>query len=275
MRCLVLICLLLLPALAVEAKPTMSQRERDIQVTAGLHATGQRYEGRHITLWVPRDRMDEATARLFLEQLDRGVELVRGHLGVNVDEPVNPRRLEMYLSPRMGMAHVRVDHPTMIYIPVARVLDRQAPYLHEIVHAVASWSWRHSEWLGEGLANHVAQAVEVRSGGYHYSNVLPGRLAGIDGHVASPEGMEVLPLVGPRGRRSDYAPPLDALFRKLMADRPVYAPPFYAQSWSFVDFLVARHGIEGLRAHAAAPAGTIDIAAIKREWLASLGADAR
>ncbi len=270
MRVLFLSFLLLCCATdASAAQP--SQRDRAIAITAELQAHGQRYEGRHITLWVERDRLDEAGARAFLAQLDRGVEVIRDYLGRHVDEPVSPRRLEMYLSPKEGIAHVRGDIPTMIYVPVRRVREGTAPYLHEIVHALASWSWRHSEWLGEGLANHVAQAVEARSGGYHHSVVLPDRLEGIARHLASPEGVEMLALVGPRGRRSNYPPALDALFRKMMANRPAYAPAFYAQSWSFVDFLVERHGLDGLRAHAAAPAGTLDIPRLKREWIKTLG----
>ena len=259
--------LLASPTACPAAKP-LSQRERAIEITAELHATGQRYEGRHITLWVAHDRLDDASARAFLAQLDRGVEVVREHLATNVDEPRHPRRLEMYLSPRVGTSHVRGDVPPMIYIPTRRVRNRTAPYLHEIVHAVASWSWRHSEWLGEGLANHVATAVEPASGGYHPSAVLPTRLDGLPRYLCLPDAKRMLPLVGPRGRRSSYTPELEALFKDMMANRPNLAPPFYAQSWSCVDFLEARVGIDGLHAHASATEGTLDMAALKRDWLA-------
>ena len=241
-----------------------------MQITAELQVSGQRYEGRHITLWVARDRLDEASARAFLAQLDAGVEVIRQYLGPYVDQPVAPRRLEMYLSPRVGIAHVRYDVPTMIYIPTRHIGKRTAPYLHEIVHAVASWSWMHSEWLGEGFANHVAAAVEADSGGYHYSNVLPTRLASLPGHLCSPEGQKMLPLVGPRGRRDTYSPRLAAIFQNMRENRPLYAPPLYAQSWSFVDFLVPRVGIEGLHQHVAAPGGSLDIAALKSQWLAKV-----
>lgn len=252
---------------ACPAAPT--QRERAIAITAELHATGQRYEGLHVTLWVADEALDEPVARGFLDQLDRGVEVIRAELGSAVDEPQSPRRPEVYLSPRVGVSHVRGDIPTMVYLPPKRVLNGTAPYLHELVHAVASWSWRHSEWLGEGLANHVAQAVEARSGGYHHSVVLPDGLAGLDAHLASDEGRAMLPLVGPRGRRSNYPPELAPLFRTMMADRPRYAPPFYALSWSYVDYLVARIGIDGLHAAATAPDGA-DLGAMKPAWWAQV-----
>lgn len=253
--------------------PPPSQRETAIAITAELQLGGTRHDGRHVTLWVAKDSLDEATSLAFLSQLDQGVEVIREHLGERVDEPVNPRRLEVYLSPRVGIAHVRGDFPTMIYLPSGRVMNRTAPYLHELVHAVASWSWRHSEWLGEGLANHVAAAVEARSGGYHHSNPVPEGLANIAAHVSSPAGREIIVLVGPRGRRSNFSPEQAEVFALLSTKRRTYAPPFYAQSWSFVDFLVQRVGLEALHAHAMAPADTLDIPTLKQQWLASLEAD--
>lgn len=265
-------CFALLLALIWTADTTaaLTQRERAIEITAQLHATGERYEGRHVTLWVAAGALDERVAREFLAKLDRGVDVVRAKLGSAVDEVQPPRRPEVYLSPRVGISHVRGDIPTMVYMPPKRVLDGTAPYLHELVHAVASWSWRHSEWLGEGLANHVAQAVEAESGGYHHSVVLPDGLAGLEAHLASDEGREMLALVGPLGRRSNYPPELAPVFRRMMSDRPRYAPPFYALSWSFVDYLVPRIGIEGLHAAATSAEGP-DLEAMKPAWLATVG----
>lgn len=259
---------LLVMAWSTQAQAGLSQRERAVRITAELQSTGERYEGRHVTLWVAAGALDEQVARDFLVKLDRGVEVIRTELGKAVDERASPRRPEVYLSPRVGISHVRADIPTMVYMPTKRVLDGTAPYLHELVHAVASWSWRHSEWLGEGLANHVAQAVEARSGGYHHSVVLPDGLTGLDAHLASDEGRQMLALVGPRGRRSNYPPALAAVFRTMMANRPCYAPPFYALSWSFVDYLASRIGIEGLHAAATSPDGP-DLEAMKPAWLAS------
>lgn len=269
MRPHALALLLLALITPIESRAALSQRDRAIAITAELQSTGERYEGRHVTLWVAAGVLEKEDALRFLARLDRGVEVVRAELGSAVDEPVAPRRPEVFLSPRVGISHVRGDIPTMVYLPPRRVRDDTAPYLHELVHAVASWSWRHSEWLGEGLANHVAQAVEARSGGYHHSVVLPDGLAELDAHLATAEGREMLALVGPRGRRSNYPPALAPVFRKMMADRPRYAPPFYALSWSFVDYLVARIGIDGLHVAATSPDGP-DLGAMKPTWLESV-----
>lgn len=270
MRLHALVFLLIALIASTQAIAAPSQRERAIRITDELQATGERYDGRHVTLWVAAGALDEAVARDFLAKLDRGVEVIREALGTAVDEVASPRRPEVYLSPRVGISHVRGDIPTMVYMPPKRVLDGTAPYLHELVHAVASWSWRHSEWLGEGLANHVAQAVEAESGGYHHSVVLPDGLAGLEAHLASDEGREMLALVGPLGRRSNYPPELAPVFRRMMSDRPRYAPSFYALSWSFVEYLVPRIGIEGLHAAATSAEGP-DLEAMKPAWLATVG----
>ncbi|MBX3724885.1 MAG: hypothetical protein KF823_03105 [Xanthomonadales bacterium] len=245
------------------------QMQRALEVTEALHAGGQRHEAEGLTLWIDPDGLDEATVAAFLAQLESGLAAVQGHLGGLLDEPEAPRRVEVFMSPKVGMSHVRFDVPTMVYIPTWRIADRSAPYLHELVHAVASWSWRHSEWLGEGLANHVAAAVEPVSGGYHHSNVVPERLHDVHLHLATPEGREVLALIGPPGRRRHLPPALEAINTKVLTDRTRYARPFYALSWSFVDFVVAREGLAGLRDVVADQARVDEL---KQAWLLDLEA---
>ncbi len=248
-----------------------SQRERALAVTAALHAEGQRHEVEGLTLWIEPDGLDENCVQQFVVQLQQGLAVVREYLGDLQDDPETGPRVEVFMSPGVGISHVRYDAPTMLYMPTWRIRDRTAPYLHEFVHAVASWSWRHSEWLGEGLANHVATAVEPISGGYHHSNVVPDRLLDVHRHLDSLEGREVLALIGPTGRRRELPPDLEAINQKVLTDRTRYARPFYALSWSFVDFIVARKGLANLRVVSADP---VEIARLKRLWLAQLRAEA-
>jgi hypothetical protein len=266
-----LCALLLLVVVSTLSAQPASQRERAEAVTRELQREGTRFEGEHVTLWVARDSLSAAQAVEFLGLLDRGVVAIRAHLGAQVDEPTAPRRIEVFLSPRVGISHVRGDHPTMVYMPSRRAAERTAPYLHELVHAIASWSWRHSEWLGEGFANHVAAAVADTSGGYHHSPVLPRGLDDLHRQRHSPIGAEVLALIGGVGRRSNYDAARAAIFAKVLRDRRGYAPPFYALSWSFTDYLVAREGLDRIRAIAADPAGSAArVEQLKRDWLATL-----
>lgn len=246
-----------------------SQHTRAVAVTEALHADGQRHEAEGLTLWIEPDGLDEASVRQFVVQLQQGLAVVREYLGDLQDDPETSPRVEVFMSPEVGISHVRYDVPTMLYMPTWRIRDRTAPYLHEFVHAVASWSWRHSEWLGEGLANHVAAAVESISGGYHHSNVVPDRLHHVHRYLDTPEGREVLALIGPPGRRRELPPDLEAINQKVLTDRTRYARPFYALSWSFVDFIVARKGLAELRSVVADP---VEIESLKGLWLAQLRA---
>lgn len=238
-----------------------------MEVTETLQASGQRYDSEGLTFWIDPNGLDEAEVLAFFHKLERGLAVLRPHLGELLDEPESPRTVEVYMSRRVGISHVRFDHPTMVYIPTWRIANRSAPYLHEMVHAMASWSWRHSEWLGEGLANHVATAVEPISGGYHHSNVVPERVRDVHLHLATPQGQEVLALIGPPGRRGQLPPETSAILNKVLTDRTHYAKPFYALSWSFVDFIVEREGLASMR-EVVADQSRVD--ALKQDWLESL-----
>ena len=268
---LILIALLWwLPVLPAAASP----QQRDETLAESLRREGVVLAGRHVTLHVQRDALDASRQAIFLQQLDQGVEAIRAHLGAQLDEPQGGRRIEVFVSGEVRIAHVRGDVPTMVYLPAARVRNGKAPYLHELVHALASWSWQHAEWLGEGLAEHVAREVAPASGGYHHSvmqAVQPDR--GPREHLASPQGQAVLPLIGPPGRHGQLPPALQALSDDVRRHRRTHAPPFYLLSTSYVDFLVARIGIAGIRRQAAE--GAVGDAALRAAWLAGLESDAQ
>ena len=262
--------LLCFPALLVATSPPL----RDQALSEALRREGVVLAGRNVTLHVQRGALTLRQQAKFLQQLDRGVEVIRGHLGAHLDAPAGGRRIEVFVSTDVHIAHVRGDVPTMVYLPAARVRNGKAPYLHELVHALASWSWKHAEWLGEGVAEHVAREVAPVSGGYHYSvmqAVQPDR--GPPEHLASPQGQAILPLIGPAGRHGQLPPALQALSDQVRRHRRSHAPPFYLLSTSYVDFLVARIGIDGIRRQAAE--GEVGDAALRAAWLASLGASAQ
>ena len=103
-----------------DAQP-LSQRERADAITRELHADGNRFDGEHATLWVARDSLSPQQSEDFVRLLDQGIVAIRAYLGPHVDEPDDPRRIEVYLSPRVGISHVRGDHPTMVYMPSRRI----------------------------------------------------------------------------------------------------------------------------------------------------------
>ena len=154
----------------------------------------------------------------------------------------------------------------------------RGPYLHELVHALAQWSWRRSEWMAEGFANHAAAEIARRYGGFHATGPEPRGLAALAEHAASPEGAEMLPLIGVWGRRGDYTPAQRALFDKVLRQRRHYGGPYYTLAWAYTSHLMQVLGRDGLMQVARATDPDAEarrltgrgLDAHRREWLAAL-----
>lgn len=275
----VLLACLVYGSTATAKPPTPAERDR--LAAHALQRAGDCRSTRYVSVCVERGALTEEQAARFVALADEGAVAIRVHLGAELDLPGgNDRRVAFFVGSDVGPPHVTINREPWIFMHPETIRADHAPYLHEMVHAMAQWSWRRSEWIAEGYANHVAAAVVGGTRGYHRSFVLPDGLRDLQHHRRSPQGRAMLPLVGADGRRSTYAPVPAALFRRLMADRSQYAPPFYALAWSFVDYLVDAVGVQGLRAIATADdqqaaahavsGRTLD--QLKQAWLASLDA---
>ncbi|MGH9421514.1 MAG: hypothetical protein ACRD3J_16165 [Thermoanaerobaculia bacterium] len=89
---------------------------------------------------------------------------------VGVERP--RRRIVIYLSPHVDISHTYTAssrHESRMFIDSRRVADHDAPYLHELVHAVVGDGG--AMWLEEGFASWVASSVATTYGGY-YAPVL-------------------------------------------------------------------------------------------------------
>lgn len=269
---------LLLPAAGAGAEPLRGVAlKRDITRELQLH--GVSVSRPNVIVWAPRGQLDHAQLQDFADLADQGVVDVRRHLGATLDPPgPDDAPVHVYISDRVHLASVTIDPLPHVFIHTDSVLSGRAPYLHEIVHALAQWSWRRSEWMAEGFANHAAAEVARRYGGFHTTGPEPRGLAALGVHLDSDEGREVMPLIGLWGRRGDYAPAQRALFEKVLTQRRRYAGPYYTLAWSYVDFLMAELGLAGL--HRVATAADPDAEArkltgrsldrLKAEWLAGL-----
>ncbi len=233
----------------------------------------------NVIVWAERGKLSSAQLTAFADLADEGVVNVRRHLGDTLDAPGrDDAPVHIYVSDRVHLASVTIDPLPHIFIHTDSVLSGRAPYLHEIVHALAQWSWRQSEWMAEGFANQAAAEVARRYGGFHATGPEPRGLAALAEHLDSGPGREVMPLIGLWGRRGDYAPAQRALFEKVLTQRKRYAGPYYTLSWSYVEFLMAELGLAGL--HRVATAADPETEAthltgrtldqLKAEWLAGL-----
>lgn len=253
--------------------------KRDI--TRELQLDGESVSRPNAVVWAQRGRLDAAQLREFADLADEGVANVRRHLGDTLDAPgPDDAPVHIFISDRVRLATVTIDPLPHIFIHTDSVLSGRAPYLHEIVHALAQWSWRRSEWMAEGFANHAAAEVARRYGGFHATGPEPRGLAALSEHLDSGPGREVLPLIGLWGRRGDYTPAQRALFDKVLTQRRRYAGPYYTLAWSYVDFLMAELGLAGLHRIATAPDPDAEaqrlsgrtLSQLKADWLAGLEA---
>jgi hypothetical protein len=251
--------------------------KRDI--TRELQLGGESVSRRNVIVWAQSRRLDATRLQEFADLADVGVANVRRYLGETLDAPgPDDAPVHIFISDRVRLASVTIDPLPHIFIHTDSVLSGRAPYLHEIVHALAQWSWRRSEWMAEGFANHAAAEVARRYGGFHATGPEPRGLEALAVHLNSEQGREVMPLIGLWGRRGDYAPAQRALFEKVLTQRRRYAGPYYTLAWSYVDFLMAELGLAGL--HRVATAADPDIEAqrltgrtlaqLKADWLAGL-----
>jgi hypothetical protein len=242
------VCALLLPFQLISQDRQHSQKQRDASIARTLRESGTCVESGRVVLCVQSGALARETFASFLALAERGAESVRTYLGPHADMPgVGTRSVEIYVASNVGIPHVTALPEPWIFMHPDTIAQDMAPYLHEMVHVMAQWSWRKTEWIAEGFADFAASEIATTHGGYHRSFVLPRGLENLRELYASEAGQEMLPLIGVPGRRHAYTGEAASLFKKLMLNRRKYAPAYYALSWSFVDHLVRRVGLKGLR----------------------------
>jgi hypothetical protein len=122
-----------------------------------------------------------------------------------------------------------------VVLPIGRVRNRSAPYLHETVHALVP-ARSDRTWLSEGLACYLESYVAENRRGYDAHVFTRAGDRGIHAAarrtLASPAGKAVLPWVGAMG-----SPP------SLEEDRAGVARPFYVLSHSLAKHVVEAAGL--------------------------------
>jgi hypothetical protein len=207
--------------------------------------------------------LDPAEREAFARLAHRGVvDLERLLLA----EAASAEPVRFVVSARIDMSRT---FGRTVLLPLHRVKSREAPYLHETVHALLPSPHR-STWLTEGLACYLESWVAENVGGYD-AHVFSGAGDGgihdaARGHLRSDRGREVLPWVGVVGE-----PP------RLFEDRTGVARPFYVLAHSFTKFLVERLGLPAVvgLARGRNPEDALarltgrDAAAWRTEWLSA------
>lgn len=257
---------------------------------AELTATGERREGKLVVLFTPTGAVDDKEEQALLERLDKGMAELRALVGRHSWQVVKADRITYYVSTDRFVAHA--SGRAAVFIPLIRLQDGRAPYLHEAGHELlASFSQpptpdparvervRTSRplWLTEGLADYVGLTAASRAGITEGDVFDIGGLAGADAacqeRLKGPRGAEVLSFIGRLGAPA-------ALFT---TERTEVAPTFYACGTSFTKYVVGRIGLpetialmpliitEGVLPRIEKLTGK-SMDALRAEWRASIGA---
>ena len=226
---LVLMAATLLESSPADADDWISDRT----VAANLVTNGISVETDRATLWFESGILPSEEMIAFGDLANRGIQDIEAYLGTTRS---SSRKIRYFISTQTQISHSRWQ---TVYLPMSKVQNRTAPYLHETTHVVAPCD-DCPMWFSEGLASYVQSYISEHAGGYDGGIFSRRGNRGIDQDakrwLASERGHAVVPFVGLHGE-----PPA------INDDRLNVAAPFYVMSQSFVKFLVERAPLEKLR----------------------------
>jgi len=232
----------MLVALPATAQQPLNWAQDDGKRVATLEKDGYRLDGEHVTLWCPPS-LARADADLLLKRLDPGVDGLWRHVGTHGWQAVPKGKITYYLSEDAFVAHA--SGRAAVFVPMARVRDGRAPYLHEATHELLAstrtgGAGARPLWLTEGLPDYFARLVAAELGTTEAGPFDTPTIATADAICAerarTPDGAAMLPYVGGNGRPQ-------VLFT---TDRGRFAATFYTCSLSFVNYLADRVGLTTL-----------------------------
>ena len=265
----------------------------DTTRAADLTGTGERREGKLVVLFTPAGAVDDAEEAALLDRLDRGMAALRQVIGTHSWQWTRPeQKTPFYISPgEFFVPHASPRDGGSVFIPLVRLQDGRAPYLHEAAHVLMPefaveiaadvdqlrrLRPTRALWLHEGLADYTSfmAAAQARVSAADALNI--GGLVGADAackeHLRGPRGAEVLPFIGALGGP-------DGLFT---TDRTAVGPAFYACARSYTAHLVKRIGLPAAIALTPlTPSGGVlprieqltgtSMDALRAEWRAAIG----
>jgi hypothetical protein len=244
-------------------RPVSAQRLTDEELQEDLQEHGIRVATKRAVLYFDSQGLTPEQRKDFSVLVDQGIRNVQTFLKLGPHK----EKLEYFVSARVRISHTTYDG---VFLPLQRVADRNAPYLHETAHALIPGETR-SIWLAEGLASYVESHVSEKYGGYAGHVFVLGGNREIDreaqNHLETEGGKTAVPYIASRG-----------VPRGFYYDRQRVAAPYYVLAHSFVKYLVEKTGMKRVLAlHrsedsvAALEAATGKSGDLWRsEWLASI-----
>lgn len=183
----------------------------------------------------PKD-LEPNAAIAFLTLADEGLTHIESALKLQY----SGEKIQFRVSRRMRISNA---YGSRINLPLTRVQQYSAPYLHETTHVLMqqfSRGYQPPTWLNEGFASYMESYIADEFGGYDAHVFTRDGNRSVDAeareHLKSTYGRQAEPYIGRSGE-----PP------GLARDRERIAPPFYVLSQSFVKFLVSKLGLESVK----------------------------
>jgi len=229
------------------AQQPLNWSQDDGTRVAALKHDGFRIEGDHVIVWCPRS-MARPDAEALVKRLDPGVAGLWRHVGTHAWQAIPKGKITYYLSDDAFVAHA--SGRAAVFVPMARVRDGRAPFLHEATHELLASTrtdrspgapaTRRPLWLTEGLPDYFARLVAAEIGtpesGPFDTPTINGADAICAARARTSDGAAMVAYIG-----TDERP--EALFT---TDRGRFAPTFYTCSLSFVSYLVDHVGLDTL-----------------------------
>lgn len=222
-------------------------READVPLKAALEANGVIETTRDVVAFFPAGALTDEQRATILARLDRGVRAAKRFTQRQNWRYHGDARVYFYFPDARFISHAPGGNS--VYIPLWRIRDDQAPWLHEALHILLwppgrNWLDETDEygdahmplWLYEGLPDVLAAEISAQENLAYFTPMMPEPPSELDAvcarHLATPVASRILPMIGARGRLAEL----------YGDDRQTYAPAFYACSASFTTYLRQRYG---------------------------------
>src|SRR5215204_3146435 len=165
----------------------------DARRIESLEKFGSVLEGAHIILYFPKS-LTRIEAEALIKRLDPAVGGLWKRVGVHDWQFVPKGKIKYYLHEDQFVAHA-TGH-SAVFVPMARVKDGRAPFLHEATHEllaskhkppaniVDSAVVRDPLWLIEGMADYVSRLVAPEFGIVEAGPFGTPTVDGVDGVCA-------------------------------------------------------------------------------------------
>jgi len=223
------VCAALFVSGVMYAQDWMSDR----RMAADLMANGTSIDTDRATLWFENGQLTSDEMKNFADLVNQGIQDIEAYLGVT---RTSTRKIRYFICTQVEISHSRFQS---IYLPLSKVQNRTAPYLHETTHILAPCD-RCPMWFSEGLASFVQSYVSEHTGGYDGQIFSRRGNQGIDQDarrwMSNDRGRAVVTFVGTNGE----PPGIDD-------DRRNVAAPFYVMGQSLVKFIIEHAAPEKLR----------------------------